>query len=81
MGEINEKNIEKKVKSAKEIIKIQDEENPNYRGTINLTVDGKGSWKEEVITTEPPTEAVTVVETTTTVDTNQTETTTVSSAA
>lgn len=85
MGEIDDKNIEKKVESAKEIIKIQDAENPNYRGTINLTVDGKASWKEEEITTEPPTELstepVTENETTTLVDTSQTETTTINSAA
>ena len=41
---------------GKAAIDTQNEENMLYRGTINLTVDGKGYWSEETSTTEPQTE-------------------------
>ncbi len=51
LGEVTDGNIEKKIRFGKEIINTQNEEYPNFRGTINLTVDGQGSLSEETQTT------------------------------
>lgn len=55
LGEVTDKNIEKKIRFGREIIDTQNEEYPNFRGTINLTVDGQGSLSEETQTTVPAT--------------------------
>ncbi len=56
LGETDKDNLNSKLALGKAAIERQDEENNLYRGTINLTVDGKGYWSEEVSTTEPVTE-------------------------
>lgn len=56
LGETDKENLGTKLALGRAAIEKQDEENNLYRGTINLTVDGKGYWSEEVSTTEPPTE-------------------------
>ena len=56
LGETDKDNLSSKLALGKAAIERQNEENNNYRGTINLTVDGKGYWSEEVSTTEPQTE-------------------------
>ncbi len=56
LGETDKDNLNSKLALGKAAIERQNEENNNYRGTINLTVDGKGYWSEEVSTTEPQTE-------------------------
>lgn len=56
LGETDKENLSSKLALGKAAIERQNEENNNYRGTINLTVDGKGYWSEEVSTTEPQTE-------------------------
>ncbi len=56
LGETDKENLSSKLALGKAAIEKQDEENSLYRGTINLTVDGKGYWSEEVSTTEPQTE-------------------------
>lgn len=56
LGETDKNNLGSKLALGKAAIDKQDEENNMYRGTINLTVDGKGYWSEEVSTTEPETE-------------------------
>lgn len=56
LGETDSENLSSKLALGKAAIEKQDEENNLYRGTINLTVDGKGYWSEEVPTTEPLTE-------------------------
>ena len=56
LGETDKDNLGKKLALGKAAIEKQDEENDMYRGTINLTVDGKGYWSEETSTTEPVTE-------------------------
>ncbi len=53
LGETNKDNLSKKLALGKAAIDTQDEENELYRGTINLSVDGKGYWAEETSTTEP----------------------------
>lgn len=58
LGETDEDNIYKKLALGKAAIETQDEENELYRGTINLSVDGKGYWSEETSSTEPQTEVV-----------------------
>lgn len=64
LGETDSGNLGSKLALGKAAIEKQDEENNLYRGTINLTVDGKGYWSEEVPTTEPVTEENTTEETT-----------------
>ncbi len=60
LGETDSENITKKLALGKAAIETQNEENPEYRGTINLTVDGKGYWgTEPESTSEKPTESVT----------------------
>lgn len=59
LGETDKNNLSSKLALGKAAIEKQDEENNLYRGTINLTVDGKGYWSEEVSTTEPETEETT----------------------
>lgn len=59
LGETDKNNLPKKLALGKAAIDTQNEENGLYRGTINLTVDGKGYWSEEISTTEPQTEAPT----------------------
>lgn len=56
LGETDKNNLSSKLALGKAAIEKQDEENSLYRGTINLTVDGKGYWAEDVSTTEPETE-------------------------
>lgn len=56
LGETDKQNLNSKLALGKAAIEKQDEENNLYRGTINLTVDGKGYWSEEVSTTEPVTD-------------------------
>ena len=58
LGETDEENIYKKLALGKAAIDTQNEENEFYRGTINLSVDGKGYWAEETSSTEPQTEEV-----------------------
>lgn len=60
LGETNDNNLHSKLALGKESIDIQDKENNLYRGTINLTVDGKGYLSPEVVTTEPPTEEISI---------------------
>ncbi len=55
LGETNKDNLYKKLALGKAAIDTQNEENELYRGTINLSVDGKGYWAEETSTTEPTT--------------------------
>lgn len=47
LGETDNTNTYKKLALGKSAIETQNEENEYYRGTINLTVDGKGYWSEE----------------------------------
>lgn len=56
LGETDSENLGSKLALGQAAIERQNEENSLYRGTINLTVDGKGYWSEEVSTTEPVTE-------------------------
>lgn len=56
LGETDKNNTSKKLALGKSAIETQNEENEYYRGTINLTVDGKGYWSEETSATEPQTE-------------------------
>ncbi len=56
LGETDKENLSSKLALGEAAIERQNEENNLYRGTINLTVDGKGYWSEEVSTTEPQTE-------------------------
>ncbi len=56
LGETDNDNLNSKLSLGKAAIDKQNEENITYRGIINLTVDGKGYWSEEVSTTEPVTE-------------------------
>lgn len=53
LGETDGNNLTHKLSLAKEAIKTQDEENSDYRGTINLTVAGKAYWAEETQTELP----------------------------
>ena len=53
LGETDRSNLPKKLALGQAAIETQDEENEFYRGTINLTVEGKGYWSEETSTTEP----------------------------
>ena len=73
LGETDSENLSSKLALGKAAIEKQDEENNLYRGTINLTVDGKGYWSEEVPTTEPVTEENPTEETTENVDENAEE--------
>lgn len=56
LGETDKDNTSKKLALGKAAIETQNEENEYYRGTINLTVEGKGYWSEETSTTEPQSE-------------------------
>ncbi len=58
LGETTSENLNSKLALGKAAIEKQNEENELYRGTINLTVEGKGYWSEEVSTTEPVTEEI-----------------------
>lgn len=74
LGETDKDNLAKKLALGQAAIEHQNEENDLYRGTINLTVEGKGFWSEETTTTEtttlpeestePVTESVTAESTT-----------------
>lgn len=77
LGETDRSNLSKKLALGQAAIKTQDEENEFYRGTINLTVEGKGYWSEETSTTEPET----VFEETSTEETSKTEESTTEKAA
>lgn len=59
LGETDKDNTYKKLALGKSALETQNEENPHYRGVINLTVDGKGYWSEETSTTEPQSEETT----------------------
>lgn len=74
LGETDSENLSSKLALGKAAIEKQDEENNLYRGTINLTVDGKGYWSEEVPTTEPLTEENVSEETTENADESTDET-------
>lgn len=50
LGETNSSNLLRKIQFGKTALDRQNEENNQYRGTINLTVDGKGYWSEETTT-------------------------------
>ena len=52
LGETDNNNLIKKLDLGRAAIETQNEENELYRGTINLTVDGKGYWSEETVTAE-----------------------------
>ncbi len=56
LGETDKDNTSKKLALGKSALETQNEENEYYRGTINLTVEGKGYWSEETSTTEPQSE-------------------------
>lgn len=66
LGETNKSNLVKKLALGAKAIEHQNEENELFRGTINLTVDGKGFLSEETSTTETTTlpESTTVESTT-----------------
>lgn len=53
LGETDNANIYKKLALGKSAIETQNKENEYYRGTINLTVDGKGYWSEESLISDP----------------------------
>ncbi len=59
LGETDKNNLQKKIDLGKAAIDTQNEENELYKGTINLTVEGKGFWSEETSTTEPQSEEAT----------------------
>ncbi len=56
LGETGKDILSSKLALGQAAIEKQNEENDLYRGTINLTVEGKGYWSEEVSTTVPVTE-------------------------
>ncbi len=56
LGETSDDKLHSKLALGKESITLHDKENNLYRGTINLTVDGKGYLSPEQATTEPITE-------------------------
>ena len=66
LGETNKSNLVKKLALGAKAIEHQNEEHELFRGTINLTVDGKGFLSEETSTTETTTlpESTTVESTT-----------------
>ncbi len=53
LGETSKDALGSKLALGQAAIEKQNEENELYRGTINLTVEGKGYWSEEVSTTAP----------------------------
>ena len=55
LGETDKENLSKKLALGQAAIEHQNAENDLYRGTINLTVEGKGFWAEETTTTETTT--------------------------
>ena len=55
LGETDKENLSKKLALGQAAIEHQNAENDLYRGTINLTVEGKGFWSEETTTTETTT--------------------------
>ena len=55
LGETTKANLEKKLALGAKAIEHQNAENESYRGTINLTVEGKGFLSEETTTTETTT--------------------------
>lgn len=56
LGETNNSTLPKKIDLGKSAVQNQDEENVMYRGTINLTVNGKAYWSEETAPAEEPSE-------------------------
>lgn len=54
LGETNSATLPKKIDLGKSAVQNQDEENIMYRGTINLTVNGKAYWSEETAPPEEP---------------------------
>lgn len=52
LGDTDKSGLSKKLALGQAAIEHQNAENEFYRGTINLTVDGKGFWAEETSTTE-----------------------------
>jgi len=81
LGETDKNNLQKKIDLGKAAIDTQNEENELYKGTINLTVEGKGFWSEETSTTEPQTEDVSEENTSSESATEDEISTSVSSAA
>ena len=55
LGDVDKGSLAKKLALGQAAIEHQDAENDLYRGTINLTVEGKGFWSEETTTTETTT--------------------------
>lgn len=55
LGDTDKSGLSKKLALGQAAIEHQNAENEFYRGTINLTVDGKGFWAEETSTTETTT--------------------------
>lgn len=62
LGDTDKSGLSKKLALGQAAIEHQNAENEFYRGTINLTVDGKGFWAEETSTTETTTVPETSVE-------------------
>ena len=56
LGETRRTTLSSRLAFAKAAIETQNEENDMYRGTLNLIVDGKAYWSEEVPTTAVPEE-------------------------
>lgn len=81
LGETDKDNTYKKLALGKSALQTQNEENPNYRGVINLTVEGKGYWSEETSTTEPQSEEETSENTSENATENNTEATEEQTAA
>ncbi len=80
LGETDKETLAKKLALGKAAIDTQNEENEFYRGTINLTVDGKGYWSEETSTTEPVTETEEVSEEQTSANSSENTTSTTQTA-
>ena len=55
LGETNSSNLVDKLALGKSAIDTQNDESTQYKGTLNLTVDKKGYWSEDISTTEPVT--------------------------
>lgn len=56
LGDTDKSVLQKKLELGKSAIEDQNKSNPNFRGSINLTVAGKAYLAEETQTTQPPVE-------------------------
>ncbi len=52
LGETTNSNLVDKLALGKSAIDTQNDESTQYKGTLNLTVDKKGYWSEDISTTE-----------------------------